>query len=53
LWPARTIERLTTGDFMQHPPSVVDLRQRTKKWFCTKAVPQKICSVAKITRLAV
>jgi hypothetical protein len=31
LWPARTIERLTTGDFMQNiPPSVVDLRQRTK-----------------------
>ena len=30
LWPARTIERLTTGDFMQNIPHLIDLQQRTK-----------------------
>src|ERR1700755_2953950 len=31
LWPARTIERLTTGDFMKTPPLVVDLRHTIGK----------------------
>src|SRR4249920_3770060 len=31
LWPARTIERLTTGDFMKTPPFVVDMRHTTGK----------------------
>jgi hypothetical protein len=54
LWPATTVERLATGDFMQTLPFVVNsIRNiQTEKSPCTVAVLKEIRSVAKITQVS-